>query len=380
MTDIPTLAQIFAGIIADLQSQFNIVIPLFGKSFLRGLASEWSAKLWTLYLLVGKVQKNVFPDLAESELIGGTLERFGRVKLGRGPFPATQGQYTATVTGTVGSIIPAGRTFVSNDDSTSPGKLFIIDTQYVLDGVTPITIRALESGTGSLLNVSDQLTVTAPIALVNSVITIDGQVVEPLDAEDLEDYRQKILDSFRLEVQGGSGSDYRIWASEVQGVAQSYPYAASGETSEVNLYIEASDSDSIPSPTLLQAVQDNIELPTADRPARKPLTAIVNYLPVTPRLIDIEINDFQDLTFNIQTLIEAAMEERLSAIRPFVDSIDIVANRNDYFDTNIIVSVVLAANPGSVFGAVTMTIDGVPDPAITFSNGDIPKLNSINYV
>ena len=49
--------------------------------------------------------------LADRELDGGTLERFGRARLGRDPFPASAGLYLIDVTGAAGGIIRQGVIF-----------------------------------------------------------------------------------------------------------------------------------------------------------------------------------------------------------------------------------------------------------------------------
>ena len=382
MANIPTIQQLYNSIIADLEQELNVTISIFGRSYLRAKAMVQAGRLYLAYLNLAKVQKNIFIDTADPVANGGTLERFGQVKLGRLPFPAVQGQYTVSVTGTAGAIIPAQSTFKSNDDSQSPSKLFTIDADYTLTGTSDIiTLRALEAGDGSKLSIADQLTVTAPIALVNPIATVVSEVIEPQAAENIEDYRQKGIEAYRLEPQGGAPADYRLWANEVQGVIQSYPYAASGFTSWVNLFIEADNLNGVPTLSDLQAVEDNIELPTATRPSRKPVTVTVNYLPVTPRLIDINIASFTPApSVAIQDLIESAMISELANVRPFVGAIDVLADKNDYFDINKIIQIILTANPGSVFGAVTMEIDSIPVSSFTFSNGDIPILNAITYV
>lgn len=382
MNNTPTLMQLYAQVLADLEAQMNITIPLFGKSFLRALAMVQAGKLYLLYLRLAAVQKNVWVDTADSVANGGTLERFGFVKLGRYPFPATQGEYICTVNGSAGAVIQGGTQFISDDSSKNPGKLFVIDQTYTLTGyLDEITLRALEAGDGSSLLVNDTLTSTVPIALVDSQVIVAVESVQPQAAEDLEDYRRKVIDSFRLLPQGGAPADYRLWASEVSGIVQTYPYTAAGVTNQVNLYIEGDTANGVPTGADIAAVQAAIEQPTATRPARKPVTDIVNYLPVTPRLIDIEIDWLGAApSASIQALIQSAILDALSEIRPFVDSIDIVADRNDYFDTNSIIAIILGVQPGSVFGAVVMDVDGVPQNNITFVNGDIPQLGTITYV
>ncbi len=386
MANIPTLNQLYTSIIADIEAEFSTTIPIFGKSFLRALAGVQAAKLKLYYLLTAKVQKNIFVDTAEPEAQGGTLERWGRAKLGRNPFPATAGEYTILITGTIGAIIPESTTFKSNDDSSSPGLLYILNSAYTLTGAPElITLVALDSGIDARLSVNDELTLTAPIALVNDVGTVTVETVIPQAAEDLEDYRRKALDAYRLEPQGGAGSDYRIWSSDVQAVEQVYPFAVNGVSGQVALYVEATIADSTdgkgtPSGVTLTAVETAIESPTVSRPSRKPLGVNVTYNAVTIKEIDIEITGFVGITAAIQTSISNAITAELSTIRPFVASIDILADKNDIFDINKIISVILESNPGSQFGAVDLKVATVSVSTFQFLDGNIPHLNSITYV
>src|SRR5688500_5678547 len=231
MIIIPTLNQLYTSILNDLETEFGTNIPLFGKNFLRALAAVQAAKLKLYYVALGGVQKNIFVDTADPESSGGTLERFGRIKLGRNPFPAQAGQYEVQVTGSVGATIPASSTFKSNDDSLNPGKLYVLDLAYMLIATTDtITVRALEAGTDSRVEVGDQLTATAPISGVNSLVEVTAESVAPLDAEGTEEYRGKAVEAYQLEPNGGAASDYRIWSFDVPGVARVYPYARTGES------------------------------------------------------------------------------------------------------------------------------------------------------
>lgn len=372
---IPTISQLYNSIVADIESELNIAIPLFGRSFLRARAMVQAGRLWLLYLVQAAIQKNIFVDTCDE----ATLSRFGLVKLGRDRFPATQGQYTVLVTGTTGAVIPASTTFKANDDSQAPGKRFVLDTEFVLDGVNLITLRALEAGTDSKLSIGNKLTVNGPIPLVDAIVTVQTEAIEPQAAETVEDYRQKIINAFRLEPQGGAAADYRLWSTEVQGIVNAYPYAATGQTSEINLFIESDEADGVPTSQDLLNVQASIEDPTADRPARKPVTAIVNYLPVVPKQIDITITDYVDLTVEKETLILNALQALFDEIRPFVSAIDVLADKNDYINVNTIISTILLAVPGSIFDSITLEVESIPVNSFTFENGDIPQLNSVSY-
>lgn len=391
MTTIPTLSALYNSILADLEAEFTITIPIVGKSFLRAFAAIQAAKLKLLYLTLGKLQKNIFVDTADRESSGGTLERFGRVKLGRDPFPATQGVYSVTINGTIGAIVPALTTFQSNDDAQNPAKLFILDVAYTLVATTDtISLRALESGTGSKLNVGEGLTATAPILNVNSAAVVASETTAPQAAEDIEDYRSKVLQSFRLEPQGGASSDYRLWGLDASGVKQIYPYAKSGAANEVDVFVEATIADSTdgkgtPTATIISEVEDVIELdpdttlPISER-GRRPLGVFaVNVMPIVLVQINVFIYNYDNRTAATDLAIENGIIDLLSLVRPFIAGCDVLSDKNDIVSRNTIIKSILDSVPTSVFTDVEMNVGFVPTITKTMGNGEIPYLASITY-
>jgi hypothetical protein len=392
MATIKTKQQIYDEIVLDLENKLGITLSTFGRVLLRILALVYAGALKLVYLSIGFVQKNVAPDLADPEEKGGTLDRFGLLKLGRRRFPATQAQYTATVTGTTAAVIPAGTTFKSDSNALNAGFLFILDNAYTMPaGTGTITIRALTAGSESRLVVGNTLTATSPINDVNRGITVATETVIPQAAETVEEYRTKIIQAYRIEPQGGSKGDYRLWGYDAQGTREIYPYTPSGNNNEVTIYVEATIADSTdgrgtPTPAILTDVEDVIEaspdvtLTLAER-SRRPLGVfLVNVYPIVLREIDINIASFADLTAGKQATILAAITEALYDVRPFIAGIDIVAERNDIFDTNRISAIVLSALAGSSFGTITMRVDGVIMSSYQFDNGEIPYLDTITYV
>lgn len=389
---IPTFNQLYTDIIAQLESELSITIPLFGKNFLRALAVVQAAKLKLIYLAIANVQKNIFVDTADSESVGGTLERFGRVKLGRSPFSAQPGSYEITVTGEIGAVIPAFTTFKSNDDASSPNKIFQLDSQHVMTSTSEtIIVRALEGGLDSKLSIGDGLTSTAPIIDVDSLGTVASETIAPLSAETLEDYRQKAIDAFQLEPQGGAATDFRLWSADAQGVAAVYPYTKQGFAGEINLFVEATISDSIdgkgtPSNAILTDVENVVEFdPDTTKPlterGRRPIGVFnIDFIPVTILEIDITIQGFQNLTPEKQTAIDNAISDFISGVRPFVDAADILANKNDIISNNKLTFVILEAEQTAIWTGIELKVNNSVVPSWTFENGDIPHLNSINYV
>lgn len=391
MVTIPTIKDIYDDIIADLQTEFGITIPEEGKNFLRSLSAVEAGKLKLFYLAIAGLQKNMFVDTADPEASGGTLERFGRAKIGRDPFPATQGVYDVTVTGLVGATIPAGTTFISDDTSLHPGILFVLDTAYVLVATADtITLRALTAGTQGQLAVGDTLTATAPIINVDSGAQVVTEVTEPVDEEDIEDYRAKVLQSYRLYPQGGASADYRLWGLDSAGVKQIYPYAASGSPNEINVFVEAeiassTDGMGTPSAGILTDVADNIETDPVTGLGRRPLGVFaVNVQAVIINEIDITISGAGSISASDQTLIDAALADTINDVRPFIAGADTLSERNDVFSENRIIATILAVVPAAQFTGVSMTITigaGSPVPTVSkqYDNGNIPFLTSVTY-
>lgn len=385
MTPIPTLAQLYASIIADIEGELGIQIPSTGRVMLRAYAAVQAAKLKLFYLALGRVQKNIFIDTADPVAIGGTLERFGLVKLNRLPFPPIAGIYTIEVTGTIGAVIPAQTTFKSDDTSLNAGFLFILDAPYTLVAATDsINVRALTAGVESQLVVNDTLTATAPIANVNREAIVTAIPTPPQAAEPIEDYRRKGVQAYRLEPQGGAASDYRVWSADATGVRQVYPFVATGLVSEINLFIESDSGNGVPSGALLTAVQAVVEQdPDTTKPlnerGRKPITAIVNYLPVDPQLVDITITGYVGLTTEIQTNITAAIGELLDDIRPFVAGADVLAERQDVLNTNLLIFTIQNAQPTGFFNSLTLEVAGNAVTTYQFLNGEIPELGTITF-
>lgn len=60
MIQIPKLSELFNDILADLESELTVTIPLVGKIFLRALAAVQAAKLKLMYLTIGQLQKKIY--------------------------------------------------------------------------------------------------------------------------------------------------------------------------------------------------------------------------------------------------------------------------------------------------------------------------------
>jgi uncharacterized phage protein gp47/JayE len=385
-----TLSEIYNGIINDIETEFGGTIPAFGKVWARVLAAVQAGLLYIGYAWNAFILKNTFIDLADPEAQGGTLERWGRIKLGRDPYPAKQGQYTCGVTGAAGGIIPANTTFKSDSTTANPGKMFVIDNDYTMPGSTGvILLRALEAGTGSKLSVGDTLTCTKPIDRVNQTATVSLVTVTPLAAESIEDYRKKGELAFRLEPQGGAATDFRLWGLDVQAVANIYPYVY--VATEVTVYVEAFPEDSLdgqgtPTTDTLNAVEAAIQLdPDTSldfyQRGRRPMGVwAVNVVAIVVKQVEVIITGLTNSTTENRSNITSAIQAFMAETRPSIDGIDAYGTVNNVIDIPRISRVIIDASPISTFTSVALRIDGATLTTYTFDNGRIPYLTSISFL
>ena len=385
---VPTYTELFDSIISDFKAKFGIT-SLVGKVVFNAFAAVQAAKLKIIYLSVAFVYKNIFPDTADSEALGGSLERFGLVKLDRLPFPATAGEYKITVTGTIGATIPAGTTYKSLDTSTSPDKLFRVDSEVILASTSEeIDIRALDLGSVARLEVGDELQVTAPIDNVNSFASVASVEVIPVEAESIEDYRTKVIAAYQLEAQGGAKTDYRIWSADAAGEREVYPYVVDGEPGKINLYIEANADDSTdghgtPTAAIIQEVEDVVEFdPDTSKPlnerGRRPMgTFEIFYLAITPLAVDVQIFELTDTSF--LSTIKDTIETFLLDIRPFIDGADNPNNiqKDKLFASDIVNIVRSVIGSNNTFSDLKMFVDSIETTLYQFTDGDIPYIDTV---
>ena len=390
MKAIPTIREIYNQIEKDLKNKLNLQDTEL-KLVVDAIASVFSGQIKLVYLYLYDIQKNSFPDTADSESEGGMLSRLGYIFLGRYPFPASDGYYTAVVTGIENSKLRSQLTFKSNDEALNIGKMFILDSEHTMtEGENIITIRSLDAGLGSLLNPGDQLNITEPVLGVDAVITIQNVVTRPTSPESTDDYRQKILDIIQIEPQGGSRGDYRIWSSDARGVKKVYPYVKENESGTVQIYVEASSDDSVdgegtPSLSLMQEVRSVIELdPDQTKPinerGRCPLQANVEVLPISIRYVTINISGLENRSEEEKSNLFNGLLNYIQTVRPFIQGADLDRNRNDILSSGQLQGIALNnLSRSNYFNSFTMYVDGQIETQFQFTRANIPVLQEITY-
>lgn len=389
--EIPTKDELYDAILDDYATQLEVDVSDLGKSY-QVRAQVQAGILYQLYLVMSSVQKNIFYDLADED----QLIRYGKQIIGRSPSPATQGEYTIQVTGDIGATIPASTQFKANDSTEAVGYLFIVDNEFTLTTETDtLTVRALTPGTESQLFVGDLLTSTQPIVNVDSEAEVTVIDVQPTAAEDIENYRDDVLENVRLEAQGGAASDYRIWASDVPEVRTVYPYLKEGSPGDIEIYIEATKENTKPLGIVGEPTDQTINdvytpqvgatpesgaviFNTEQSRGRKPVNVFHIYpLSINPVAVDLYFTGLTDTSISSQ--IRSLIDDLLYEVRPFIPGADNIVNKNDILTIAAIISEVfdLLSGTGITYTDLAMEIGGVEYNSYTFTYGYTPYFRNL---
>ena len=390
MKPIPSIIELQQNIVEDLKNKLNLSDDDLKKT-LNAFSLVLSGQMKILYLFLADIQNNIFADTANSQEQGGTLERIGQIYLNRPPFPDAIGVFNISVNGIVGSVLREGLTFKSNEDALNPGQLFVLDSEHIMVATTDvIEVRSLGAGTDFNLSVNDKLTITEPVIGVDKTVTVTAVPTQPTAGETLENYRDAILRAIQLEPQGGSKSDYRQWASDAPGVRLVYPYVRDTDAGIVDVYVEATLSDSTdgkgtPTTTILNEVLAVIEQdPDLSKPinerGRRPIQANVITSAISLIPVDVTISGLNDSSQSVKDVIQSALIDMLYGVRPYISGADLLRNKNDILYSGRVQSVVTdALANGNFFNQLTLIVDGNSVVSYEFDLGNIPYLRNLTY-
>jgi len=386
----PTTEELRDNIVANLEAALSQTVPLLPKAFTRVLAAALAAVLILVYRYAGFsfLQAFVaFATIEETEVNGTKLKplvEWGRLFGVGDPIPAVQAELVVTVTvqNQVGDL-PGGSQLLRADT----GVIYQTVAAVLLDAPTvSVTIKATSDPTGGgagvigNLNVADIVSFANPLPNVATDAVVASTAVSGVDGETEEAYRGRILDRTTARPQGGALADYRVWGSEVAGVANIYPYT--GSPGEVDVFVESTvalDPDGIAGAALLLAVFNAIELDVDGLASRRPANAGVNTISITRTAYEVVVSGLvpSDPTTlaATQTAISDALDEFLRGREPFIVGLSILP-RLDRVTQGAVAGVVneIANAEGATVAAVALKLDTVTITADTLGNGEKAKL------
>lgn len=392
-----TISDINDLIISQFEAQFSKTFPIFPKSFLRVLSKVLSAVFILLYKSAGWMFLQLFVSTAsfkEIEVLGKKITpliEWGRLVGVGDPIPATQFECTILVTvNAIGSTLYAGTQFQSDINNV----LYITTENYLLDTATKsINLLAVDSGEVGNLDIGDTLSLVNTLGIIENDADITVIITTAIDQESETDYRQRVSERFQLQPQGGAYADYRIWASEVPGVQQTYIYSGD-PPSNVIVYV-AGDAeiyaDRIPDSALLLAVAEAIEYdPDTTLATRRPIGAVIdpdgdgsyaNIKPITVVTFDVEVTGLSidaALLSQTRTDIKSALEAYFLEREPFIEGLSIPPKKGTVTQSNVIgiVNNIVRANSGTFLSALN-SIGGVSTTNYSLLEGELAKLGTL---
>jgi len=361
----------------DFANEFGIPVDELGKDFL-ALSAVLTTYNYSMFLRINSIQNNVWPGSSDIS----TLLSVGFDKIGRLPFPAVSGIYTCSTTQTTGTtIIPAGNQFKKGE--------YIYESLADTTPGDPIQIRALEPGTESELAVSDTLTSVSPLESAGDTITVTSIDTSPSNAEDIDDYRQDVVNSFTLRPNGGNAADYILWASDVADIRTVFPYAKDGEAGKIKIYCEGVSQfqpDSAKIDEVIEAIKYDTEGVGRVLVDLFPFINDTNIVPVQITNVLLTLNGGDS---GQQTLAEQIIKDYLYNKRPYLATLNKV--RVSTQDTITVVEIIsVLANNGIQFTDIVLAVKILGSPTITpvtsyqFGNpndplyyGEIPELETL---
>lgn len=291
----PTLPELITRVEGDLKAGLGIT-TILRRSFLGVLARALAGLSHLLFGFLKYIEQEAFPDTASAE----NLDRWGSI-WGVYRKTATFAEFTATVTGSIGTIIPAGRIFKRID-----GVEFSTVAEVTLAGTSGvISLVSSLSGKNNEVSIGDVLTILSPIAGLDSSATVLAITIEPEDSEDDDLFRARLLDRIRQPPSGGAANDYIQWALAVPGITRAWVGPQALGPGTVVVYVVSDDEDPItPSPAKITEVFNYIE-------ELRPVTA--NLTVVAPVLLPLNMTiELKPNTSAVQAAIIAELNDLIT--------------------------------------------------------------------
>lgn len=401
--NIPTTQETIDQFLANLEAALGQSSPINDKAFLRVVSVAEGIVFTSLYKYAAYKVKQTLAITAFGEGLDTIGAEYGVVRKA-----AEATVLTATLPGTDTTVIPQTIDFIGDAN----GVRYFLDSSETIGvptpGVAELTMTAEDVGVVGNLQAGDTLSIGTQVAGAETIATvaiITGETTAILNtgAEKELDaaYKTRILDRIRAIFGGGNPADYREWAQEVAGVARAYPYRGKPvalllESRPVDrtVYVEADttiDPNGIAPQSLLNEVRDSITTDPVTGLARQPLgltddTLYVESITRTSFFVQITNLDVpSDIEADVKDQIEDALTAYFVTIKPFVDGLDSLLDRNDKItDLTVsnVVQDVLSANGGTANSVAFDIVLGGSLPEYQLTQGELAKLASggITYV
>lgn len=392
-----TIEEVQQILIRSFEHEFNTQLRILPKSFIKVLCKVFAGVFIVVYKLVGWYFLQMFPETADWEevtILGVRLRPL--VKLGvlfgvGEPLAGVQWRGVITVDVlTPGSVLYSGTQL----KSSITGKLYIIEeTKTLLQIKESISVICTEIGTAGNLEQNDIINFVNPYGFIKTEAIVSDVARVGLDNELESSYRNRVINRFRLQPQGGALADYRIWVSEVPGVLNVYPCNDKEQPGGVLLYVSGIPdiyADRIPDRGLLKKVGDACTYdPETGKATRKPLTAMLdpkndgsysNVKPVTVAVFDVAITGVSGIVpADFAQIVKPALQNYFLDRDLYIRGLSDDNNRTNVISKNHVITVInqIAVSVKAIFETAEMQKNGNVTTLYTLDNGELAKLGAL---
>lgn len=392
-----TIEEVQQLLIRSFEHEFNTQLRILPKSFIKILCKVFAGVFIIVYKLVGWYFLQMFPETADWEeviILGVRLRPL--VKLGvlfgvGEPLAGVQWRGIITIDVlTQGSVLYSGTQL----KSSVTGKLYIVEeTKALLQTKETVSVICTEIGTVGNLEKNDTLNFVNPYGFIKTEAVVSDVARVGLDNERESSYRNRVVNRFRLQPQGGALADYRIWASEVPGVLNVYPYNDKEQPGGVLLYVSGISDvyvDRVPDKDLLKKVGEACTYdPQTGRATRKPLTAMLdpkndgsysNVKSITVAAFDVAITGVSGIVpADFAQVVKPALQNYFLDRDLYIRGLSDDNNRTNVVSKNHVITVVnqIAVSVKAVFEAAEIQKDGRLVPLYTLDNGELARLGAL---
>ena len=392
-----TIEEVQQLLIRSFEHEFNTQLRILPKSFIKILCKVFAGVFIVVYKLVGWYFLQMFPETADWEevtILGVRLRPLVKlgVLFGVGE-PLTGVQWRGIITIDVltqGSVLYSGTQLKSN----VTGKLYIVEeTKTLLQTKETVSVVCTEIGTVGNLEKNDTLNFVNPYGFIKTEAIVSDVARVGLDNELESSYRDRVVNRFRLQPQGGALADYRIWASEIPGVLNVYPYNDKEQPGGVLLYVSGISevyTDRIPDSGLLKKVGEACTYdPETGKATRKPLTAMLdpkndssysNVRPVTVTVFDVVITGVSGIIpADFARIVKPSLQNYFLDRDLYIRGLSDDNNRTNVISKNHVITVInqIAVSVKAVFETAEIRKNGNITALYALDNGELAKLGTL---
>jgi uncharacterized phage protein gp47/JayE len=263
----------------DADGNARVVDARSNRSLLAVIARVIGLALYPVYLYLGWVARQLFPDKCDDSVLPWHARIWGVDRL-----PGAIATGDVIFAGVEGTVIPAGTILTLSGATWSTGATTTIDGT---ESVT-VTVSAAAVGASSNQVAGARLTLQTAIAglAVQTATVAPGGIAGGSDRQSVDDWRQALLDRIREPAHGGAVADYRTWVkAALPSVARIAVYDAWIGAGSVGVVICMADDDG----NFRAATPAEVAVAQAYLDEVKPVTARVIALAATLRAQDVAV-------------------------------------------------------------------------------------------